>query len=85
MTAGFEGAFLASFLRPPTIGNVYLRKLLLLQILRDGRLKVFGVAFVQAVDLAPLFDLHVLVHQDEFADGLHSRKDANQFFPFQSE
>lgn len=48
----------------------YLRELLLLQILRDGGLEVFGVALVQAVNLAALLDPHVAVHQDELAEGL---------------
>lgn len=51
----------------------HLWELLLLQILRHGRLKVHGVALVQAVDLPSLVDLHVTVDQDEFADGLKER------------
>lgn len=46
----------------------YLRELLLLQILRNGRLKVFGVTFVQAVNLAALLDPHVPIDQDKFAE-----------------
>lgn len=53
----------------------YLRELLLLQVLCDGRVKVHGVAFVQAVNLASFLDLHVTVDQDEFTKSL---KQTNQ-------
>lgn len=49
---------------------VYLWELLLPQILRHCRLKVHGVALVQAENVASLLDLHVAVDQDEFTDGL---------------
>lgn len=48
----------------------YLWELLLLQILRHRRLKVHGVALVQAENIPSLLDLHVVVDQDEFADRL---------------
>lgn len=46
----------------------YLRELLLLQILCDSRFKVLCVTFIQTVNLASLLDLHIPIHQDEFAD-----------------
>lgn len=49
---------------------VYLWELLLPQILRHCRLKVHGVALVQAENVPSLLDPHVVVDQDEFADGL---------------
>lgn len=48
----------------------HLRVLLVLQVLVDGRVEVLGVALVDAVDLPLRLDLHVLLGQDELADGL---------------
>lgn len=42
----------------------------MLQVLVDGRVEVLGVALVDAVDLPLRLDLHVLLGQDELADGL---------------
>lgn len=61
--------------RPVDQRQCYLRELLLLQVLRHGRVEVFGVTFVQAVDLPSFLDLHVSVHQDELAERLRSRGD----------
>jgi len=47
-----------------------LRILLVLEVLVDGGVEVFGVALVQTVDLSPRLHLHVLLRQDELADGL---------------
>lgn len=55
----------------------YLRELLLLQILRNGGLKVSGVPFVQAVNLAALLDPHVPIDQDKLADRLRGERDGN--------
>ena len=44
--------------------------LLVLQVLIDGRVEVFGVALVQAVDLSFRLDLHVPLAEDELTDGL---------------
>lgn len=52
----------------------YLRELLLLQILRNGGLKVSGVTFVQAVNLAALLDPHVSIDQDKLADRLRGKE-----------
>lgn len=52
----------------------YLRELLLLQILCNSRLKVFGVTFVQAVDLAALLDPYIPIDQDKFADWLTGKE-----------
>lgn len=58
---------------PVSSAQRYLRELLLLQVLRHRRTEVFGVTFVQAVDLSSLLDLHVPVHQDELSERLRSR------------
>lgn len=52
----------------------YLRELLLLQVLCDRGLKVFGVALVQAVNLASFLDLYVPIDQDKLSDGLTDRR-----------
>lgn len=73
ITATFQQIYLsnqARLLRQPR----YLRELLLLQILCDSRLKVFGVTFVQAVNLAALLDPHVPIHQDKFAERLRGKE-----------
>lgn len=41
-----------------------------MDILSDGRVKVLGIALVKAVDVTSLLDLHILVHQNEFSNGL---------------
>lgn len=54
----------------PTCLLTHWRELFPLDVLSDGRVKVLGIALVKAVDVTSLLDLHILVHQNEFSNGL---------------
>lgn len=54
----------------PTCLLTHWRELFPLDILRDGRVKVLGIALINAVDVTFLLDLHILIHHYEFSNGL---------------
>ena len=54
----------------PSYHLTHRRELFPLDIFIDWRVKVLGIALIKAVDVTFLLDLHILVHHNEFSNGL---------------